>query len=183
MTSLKKRQANRANALKSTGPKTPAGMRSASLNATSHGLSVATDPKLLDPTAERVASLIASDGIDPDVARELAAKIIDYERNMAHQRSLSMPPPTIPPEVAARELERMQQDVPEIDMLLDDLERDLHTKGRVSPRKLRGHTRLIGKLTASWQKMQNKILPVKPSVSRRYLLRATNQLIKGLKRL
>jgi len=48
---------------------------------------VATDPDSLDPTAERIAALIASGGIDQAMARDLAAKIIDYERCMEHQRA------------------------------------------------------------------------------------------------
>lgn len=60
MTSPKKRLTNRANASKSTGPKTAAGMRTASLNATTHGLSVATDPDSLDPTPRPSVSLHSS---------------------------------------------------------------------------------------------------------------------------
>ena len=44
MTSIAQRRANRRTALKSTGPKTKAGRRRASLNALSHGLSAPVDP-------------------------------------------------------------------------------------------------------------------------------------------
>ncbi len=163
MTSLRKRQANRANALKSTGPKTPAGMRSASLNATSHGLSVATDPNSLDATAERVAFLIAADGIGPDAARELAAKIVDYERNMARQRSLSMEqPPSVHLTSAVAPKEHAPQE---------------------SSDKPSGDTLLSFKMSEKVQKLYARIQRNRSISVERYLLRATNQLIKGLKRL
>jgi hypothetical protein len=56
------------------GPKTAAEMRTASLNETTHGLSVATDPDSLDSTAERVAAFIALGSIAQATARDSAAK-------------------------------------------------------------------------------------------------------------
>jgi hypothetical protein len=182
MTSPRKRQANRVNALKSTGPKSPAGMRTASLNATSHGLSVATDPEFLDPAAESVALLIASDGIAPALARELAAKVIDYERNMAHQRALCVLPQQLTP--GNKEQGRTNQVVPHndnSDKILGDFEWNLPPPDMEIPRGMKGLTLLAQRLFARVQKMQLKANKTKAVASKRYMLRATNQLIKALK--
>ena len=86
--SPQKRQANRRNALMSTGPRSRRGKQSASLNALRHGLSGGADLRLNDPDVSAIASLIQLDDVDPQQATELAIKIIDYEKNLVYQRQL-----------------------------------------------------------------------------------------------
>ena len=84
MTTHRQRRANRANAKKSTGPKTSAGKINAARNAMRHGLSlsVAADP-ILAPDVEALAELIADGSADPetvDLARQIAEAQIDLRR-------------------------------------------------------------------------------------------------------
>ena len=194
MTSPRKRLANRANASKSTGPKTAAGMRTASLNATTHGLSVATDPDSLDPTAERVAALIASGGIDQALARDLAAKIVDYERCMEHQRALlaqESTPPMSQEQLGQRHhslLERMF--ATELDMLDGLLEEQVHLHGRLLKKDLNSHiglkfrmNKLVAKIHDKSDRSSQQQAKRRESSAARHYKRATNQLIKGLKAL
>ena len=83
MLSPKQRAANRANALKSTGPRSNEGKFSAKLNATKHGLSLPVDGLLLADQIQTISALISDDcGADVQ-ANELARRIIDFERNEA----------------------------------------------------------------------------------------------------
>ena len=88
MTSLRKRQANRANAQRSTGPRTAAGRGVAAQNARYHGLSVALPAEVMAPLATQLAAILVDEGIEAPAARELAVRIIDYERNLAHEREV-----------------------------------------------------------------------------------------------
>ena len=194
MTSPRKRLANRANASKSTGPKTAAGMRTASLNATTHGLSVATDPYSLDPTAKRVASLIASDGIDQAMARNLAAKIIDYERCMDHQRALLAQEST-PPMTQEQHGQRHQSLLghmfgKELSMIDDVLQEQAFLSGRVLKSDLNFRLRmkfkmdkLVAKVQAKSDRSSQQQANRREGSAARHYKRATNQLIKGLKAL
>jgi len=192
MTSPRKRLANKANASKSTGPKTEAGMRAASLNATTHGLSVATDPDSLDPIAERVASLIASGGIDQALARNLAAKIIDYERCMEHQRALlaqeSTPPMSQEQHGQRRQSRLGQMFGKELSMLDDVLKEQEFLSGRVLKSDLNFRLRmkfrmdkLVAKVQAKSDRSSQQVANRREISAARHYKRATNQLIKGLK--
>ena len=86
--SLRKRAANRRNALKSTGPKTTSGRRVSSQNAVRHGLSVPPPPQLVDPVQQQLVELIVSDGFEYEIANDLAGKIIDYERNLLYLKEI-----------------------------------------------------------------------------------------------
>lgn len=88
MTSLRKRQANRSNAQRSTGPRTAAGRAMAAQNARHHGLSVALPAEVMAPLASQLAVVLVDEGIEAPAARELATRIIDYERNVAHEREV-----------------------------------------------------------------------------------------------
>lgn len=180
MSSPQRRRANRANALRSTGPRSPAGKRAASLNATRHGLSAPTDPNVLGPEALGVAELIALEGIAPDRARELTALVIDFERNLALQRELIRPTPVTQ---VVQDEERMHREVPELDMLDDALDWERFTRGRVPIRMLRGHAKLALHLQDSWLKLQPRPATADPAACNRYLRRSTNQLIKALRSL
>lgn len=194
MTSPRKRLANRANASKSTGPKTAAGMRTASLNATTHGLSVATDPDSLDLAAERVAVLIASESIDPAMARDLAAKIMDYERCMEHQRALlaqeSTPPMSQEQHGQRHQSLLAQMFGKELSMIDDVLEEQAFLSGRVLKSDLNFRLRmkfkmdkLVAKVQAKSDRSSQQQAKRRESSAARHYKRATNQLINGLKSL
>lgn len=194
MTSPRKRLANKANASKSTGPKTAAGMRAASLNATTHGLSVASDPASLDPTAERVAELLAAGGIDPAQARDLAAKIIDYERCMEHQRALLVresTPPMSQEQHGQRHQSRLAQMFgKELSMIDDVLKEQEFLSGRVLKSDLNfgismklKMSKLVAKLQSKSDRSSQQVAKRRESSAARHYKRATNQLIKGLKAL
>ena len=194
MTSPRKRLANRANASTSTGPKTATGMRTASLNATTHGLSVATDPDSLDPTAERVAALIASGSIDQAMARDLAAKIIDYERCMEHQRALlaqeSTPPMTQEQHGQRHQSRLVQMFGKELSMIDDVLEEHEFLSGRVLKSDLNfgismklKMSKLVAKMQAKSDRSSQLAAKKREKGAARHYKRSTNQLIKGLKAL
>ena len=135
--SPQKRQANRRNALKSTGPRSRRGKQSSSLNALRHGLSGGADLRLNDPDVSAISALIELDGVQPQQATELAIKILDYEKNLAYQRQLldgsvvqSLPEPNIQALLKVsfgRETE-----------MLDDLvEGEFELKGRYNLRDLK----------------------------------------------
>ena len=84
MTSEREAQANRANARKSTGPKTPRGKARAVGNARRLGLSlsVLADPMLSDQVAALTCAIAgkASDGNSFELARRIAEAQIDLQR-------------------------------------------------------------------------------------------------------
>ena len=88
MTSPKQRAANRANALKSTGPKSELGRRRAAVNATQHGLSLPIDTRIFKKEIAAVTRLIRDECESDDQATELAKRIIDFERNEAYLMKL-----------------------------------------------------------------------------------------------
>ena len=81
MTSPKQKASNRLNAIKSTGPRTKQGIRSASLNAVKHRLSLPVNEHTFATEIQAVAALVREECISDHQARELAKRIIDYERN------------------------------------------------------------------------------------------------------
>ena len=84
MTSERKAQSNRANARKSTGPRTPRGKAHAARNARRLGLSlsVLADPVLSDQVAVLTREIVgeASDGNIRELARRVAEAQIDLQR-------------------------------------------------------------------------------------------------------
>lgn len=87
MTSVRKREANRRNAQKSTGPKTEDGLRRSSRNARTHGLNI---PIYRDPAlgaeAEALTDSLAAGGENRNVracAAQVARSQITLERVMA----------------------------------------------------------------------------------------------------
>ena len=81
MTSPKQKAANRLNAIKSTGPRTTEGIRSASLNAVKHRLSLPVSEQLYGKDIAALAALVRDECTSDRQAKEFAKRIIDYERN------------------------------------------------------------------------------------------------------
>ena len=84
--------ANRANARKSTGPRTEAGRRRAAQNALRHGLSIPLerDPAVRERTLHLADSILREHGnAASEQALELAAAQLDLER-IGHVRSHAM---------------------------------------------------------------------------------------------
>ena len=84
MTSRRQRAANRANAARSTGPRSKSGKAAASLNAMRHGLAMAarSEPGA-DAEIETLARTIAEEAARPDLmdwARRIAEAEIDLRR-------------------------------------------------------------------------------------------------------
>jgi len=79
--SPRQRAANRANALKSTGPRSAQGKVRAKFNATKHGLSLPVDERVFADQIQEISALVRDDCDTEQQANELAKRIIDFERN------------------------------------------------------------------------------------------------------
>lgn len=86
MTSPTQRAANQLNALRSTGPKSPQGKQRTAANAIRHGLTVPVWASTWAEPGPALYSLLMQEGFDASQAHQLAACILDYERNLEHQR-------------------------------------------------------------------------------------------------
>ena len=183
-TSAQKRQANRLNALRSTGPKSSVGKLRSSKNARMHGLSVIDSMGISDPLLTKLSELISQEGVDNFLAQELANRIVSYERNQAYQRllfsQLQEPKRT---ETAVHEGMRNSFGT-ELDMMADFLDEKRFLGGRIKKSDLNfvinmQHKML--KLTLRQIKRQEVEHAKRVRNSVRYLKRSSNQLIKSLK--
>ena len=86
MTSDRKIEANRRNALRSTGPRTAAGKARSSRNALWHGLAAAAIDPTMPEDAVRVARAIVGRNADP-LAFERALQIAHAELDLRQARS------------------------------------------------------------------------------------------------
>ncbi len=182
--SAQKRQANRRNALRSTGPKSPAGKRRTSKNARMHGLSVIAQIGISDPLLTQLTELIAEDGIDNLLAQEIANKIVSYERNLAYQRTLfSQSQQPSRTETAVHE-EMRNSFGEELDLMANFLDEKRYLVGRIKKSDLNfvaNMQRRTLKLTFRQIKRKEAEHAKRVRNSVRYLKRSSNQLIKSLK--
>ena len=80
MTSLRQRNSNRRNALRSTGPRSAAGKISASKNARKHGLSQPLDVTEVAAPLAQIQHILRASGYGEGQAYRIALCILDYER-------------------------------------------------------------------------------------------------------
>jgi hypothetical protein len=190
MASPKQRAANRANALKSTGPKSEAGKCRASLNATKHRLSLPVDQQLFAAEIKAISSLVREECASDAQAIEIAKRIIDFERNEAYLMEPGV-------KIATQELDHWAM-APQR-MALIQLGQAHRNKQPVSttfttdiqtpPARLKGKARteemkfVEDTLKLLDRSALNKVKRAKDqeSSARRYQKRAINQLVKGIR--
>ena len=182
--SAQKRQANRRNALRSTGPKSPVGKSRSSKNARMHGLSVIDSMGISDPLLTNLSELISQGGVDPFLAQEIANRIVSYERNQAYQRMLfsQLEQPKLT-ETAVHEGMRNSFGT-ELDMMADFLDEKRVLGGGIKKSDLNfviSMQHRMMKLTLRQLKRQEVEHAKRVRNSVRYLKRSSNQLIKSLK--
>ena len=187
--SPQRRQANRRNALSSTGPKSAAGKGRSSGNSVSHGLSAPLEPDAFGPLVHTLTELIAQEGLHPQNARELAIKILDYERNLAYQAVLFAGAETqdksnqLP---TGAEVDRGIGDLfgREIDLLDDHVDWEHLSNRPISKRDQKFIVNQKLKMQKLWLRVNTLAQRDKAQVatnSLRYLNLSSNQLIKSLK--
>jgi hypothetical protein len=188
MTSAKQIRANRANSARSTGPQNATGRERVSLNALRHGLSVRADPQSDESrlAAERLAAELAAECANPDAARDLAATLLEWDRNEAAQRKIfrdlfcddTAPLVGMELVLATRSAYREYGDI--------EAEIDEELKYAKPPNRgwiARGR-RLMLRLEADVARQRDKDRSLAWRdlfASQRYLKRASNQLAKALK--
>lgn len=190
-TSLKKRQANRRNALRSTGPKSSEGRQRSSKNSLGHGLSVPVVFDFNDPLVESIIQLVAQEDLDYHTAKDLALKIVEYERNLAYQlelfelqsfaESYMQPPSPAEEEQGVRAMFGA-----EIDMFDDFIDWTRFKNRPISEKDQKYIVNSKLKMHNLWQRMQKRKQKDKAKQAAtplRYLKRSSNQLIKALKAL
>ena len=182
MTSPRQRAANRRNALHSTGPRTAVGRRRVASNALSHGLSVPVDPLTQHELVEPILKSLASEGLPENIRLDLATKIAEFERNIAHQRERFAD--------SMSGQESTSRDVLGIDdILIEDildlkLEAEYDAFGGGVQAEFLKEARAALKSLRSWGDRQAKHeLSEELRSTERYYRRAANQLIKTLRAL
>ena len=157
MTSLLKHQANRRNARRSTGQKIQEGRIVSSLNAIKHGLNLPVDLIANDVDATVLCKLLRSDGLDDKQSKQLVGKLMDYERNQAHQLAIfkkwQEPEVELTPEVVDK---KARERYPEIDMLDEMIKDELFFNGKVSAREIKKVARIKEAMYRDRIKLHNR---------------------------
>lgn len=188
--SAKQRAANRANSLKSTGPKSEEGKFRAKLNSSKHGLSLPVDERVFADQIKRIAKLIREDCSTESQALELSKRIVDFERNEAFLQDFKED--ELHDEITAWGLDpkrltlvrlanslRAKQAVP-ITFTLPQKDRPVTLKGKDRTEELKF---IEDFLKIQDRSMLGRVKRAKDSQfsALRYQKRAINQLVKGLR--
>jgi hypothetical protein len=190
-TSLKKHQANRRNALRSTGPKSAEGRMRSSNNSLDHGLSVPVALDFHDPLLESIVQMVAQEGLDLHTATELTLKIVEYERNLAYQLELFEQQSFIASHMQPSSRVEEERGVRAmfgtgIDMFDDYVDWERFNNRPISRKDQKIIVNSKLKMHNLWQRMhkrKQKDKAKQAATSLRYLKRSSNQLIKALKAL
>ena len=183
VTSLKQKAANRRNALHSTGPRTEEGQRRVSVNALKHGLTAPIEATPWASAVSDVEALLAADGFAAEEGRELARRIVEYERNVEYQRQRFLGE-AINPAPAVVISAQLQADLQEIDDLMEfaELEDDAATLRFAQSQSLK-LVKLHERIAARQNRINAREATDALKSADRYHRRAANQLIKQLKSL
>lgn len=187
ITSPQKRQANRRNSLRSTGPKSLKGKLRAASNSRSHGLTTSVGALVDGDLIVQLSECIAREGlVDAITANQIAGKILDYERNLAYQRELYLERLKLL-DANADGVKNANASLDRELALLDDYVDHQRFLGQaIGKRDLNFVVKIKQKMVQIWTRMElrkqrNKEKREEASV--RYLKRSSNQLIKSLKAL
>jgi len=185
MTSPKQKAANRLNAIKSTGPRMQEGIRSASLNAVKHRLSLPVSEQFFGEEIAAVTALVRAECVSDQQAKELAKRIIDFERNEQFLRDFNT-------EEAEAELKAWMYCAPRFELIQLAKAHENKQKAWItfttSNKKPKGKARIEEmKFIEGFMRIQDKTLvgnikreKNKQSAAIRYQKRATNQLVKAV---
>ena len=180
MTSPKQQAANRRNAQRSTGPKSESGRRSAAINALKHGLSSPIESTVWGSRVIELEALLQSEGLVAAETRELARRVVEYERNLAYQRQRfqdlldNKPMGPVVSESAQRRLD--------LEAELQELRASKQTHSIGLDRPLAREIQKFFEQFARWQiRTETRAAVNELKNADRYLRRAANQLIKQLK--
>jgi len=184
--SPQRRQANRRNALWSTGPKSDAGKKRSAANALSHGLSAPIELQSTDPLLIAISNCIDQEVQESHIAREIARRIFDYERNLAYQREIFVRQFNLLSTNAGKETGVRALFGAELDMMDDYLEEQRIFKRPIAKKDHSFVSNTKHKMLKLWSKVDAREQGERAKQegnSVRYLKRASNQLIKVLKAL
>jgi len=198
--SPEKRAANRRNALKSTGPRTELGKKLAAQNSTRHGLSVPPGPGAA-PLINELTAVLEGEGISQAQAKDLALKIMEYERNLSHELDQLRVKPVDTSKQKRTQLEQDESDdeaeeglrlldpiarkyFPEFEPMMEDYLLDSQFR-RVKPssKDLREIQQMAARAHRLSWRLENQQVKERLIGQGRYMKRATNQLIKAIKAL
>jgi hypothetical protein len=185
MTSPKQKAANRLNAIKSTGPRSTEGIRSASLNAVKHRLSLPVSEQFFGEKIAAVTALVRAECVSDHQAKELAKRIIDFERNEQFLRDFNT-------DEAEAELKAWMYCATRFELIQLAKAHENKQKAWItfttSNKKPKGKARIEEmKFIEGFMRIQDKTLvgnikreKNKQSAVIRYQKRATNQLVKAV---
>lgn len=182
MTSLKQRAANRRNAQRSTGPKSGSGRRRSAVNAVKHGLTSPIASTTWGQKVPELELLLRSEGFGVAESRELARRLVEFERNVDYQRQRFLegipgePRKQIIPDAAKKDIEVAGQIA-----LLGGV-RQTH-RISMDPPLARDIQKYLEQSANRQIKKANRDTAQELKNADRYLRRAANQLIKHLKSL
>lgn len=174
MASAKQLAANRCNAQHSSGPKSEQGKRRSAINALRHGLTVSVELSALAVHLPQLQAWLQAEGLQPSQARELALRILDYERNMQHLQSVFKveQETTSPRPQAAEDFQSAAQ-----------VREWAEDPALGFSRAERGHLRQLGKIIERAGKHEIQDAERQLQRADRHYRRAANQLLKGLRNL
>lgn len=184
--SPQRRQANRRNALRSTGPKSDSGKKRSAANALSHGLSAPIERQSTEPLLIAILNCIDQEVQESHIAREIARRIFDYERNLAYQREIFVRQFNLLSTNAGKETGVRALFGAELDMMDDYLEEQRIFKRPIAKKDHSFVSNTKHKMLKTWSKVDTREQQERAREgvnSVRYLKRASNQLIKALKAL